>query len=364
VQSEIQQLGQFEHRVRRRRVRYVVTTVFFLIMVAVYPSHSIARDMKELHRILVPVEDTSKAQRARGASIALSQVLIRLTGDRRVIKMGGVEPLLGKAGDFLIRYRYEQNGGRDQLLLDAEFDEQALGRELKKFNIPVWAKERPDTLAWVVIEDVTGRYLVGLNSESDRVKDVMLAQADTRGIPLLFPTMDLKESGQLVSPKDWDSLANVVSVQSMRYNAPSVLIGYVRQTVPTFWDVRWEIRVGEESFSWRTEGDIVDLVVEDGVDALGDALARRYAVVALSSISDKFALTVLGVKNSGDYTRLLNYLGSLDAVTSLFVRSVDIQSVLIEVSIEGGRSSLAQGISFGSVLAPVEVPPDAYQLLP
>ena len=150
----------------------------------------------------------------------------------------------------------------------------------------------------------------------------------------------------------------------LRYNAPSVLIGYVRQTVPTFWDVRWEIRVGAESFSWRTEGDIVDLVVEDGVDALGDALARRYAVVALSSISDKFALTVLGVKNSGDYTRLLNYLGSLDAVTSLFVRSVDIQSVLIEVSIEGGRSSLAQGISFGSVLAPVEVPPDAYQLLP
>ena len=84
----------------------------------------------------------------------------------------------------------------------------------------------------------------------------------------------------------------------------------------------------------------------------------------MSPISDEFALTVLGVKNLDDYTKLMNYIESLDAVASLFVRSIDTESVLIEVTMEGDHSSLAQSISFGSTLVPVEVLPNAYQLLP
>lgn len=320
--------------------------------------------MKQLHRVRVPVEDTSKAQRSLGASIALSQVLIRLTGDRRVVEMSNVEPLIGKARDFLIKYRYEQTGEHGQLVLDAEFDERALGRELKKSNIPIWAKERPDTLVWIVIEDTAGRRVVSRESESDQIKGVMSAQADTRGIPILFPSLSTEELALLAKSKDWESLATDASVLSKRYTTPSVMIGYIQQTIPGFWDAWWEIRVDEESFSWRTEGDIADLLVEGGVDVLGDALARRYAGTTLSSTSDKFTLTVLGVKNVGDYTKLMNYLESLDAVASLFVKSVDIESVLIEVTMEGDHSSLAQSISFGSTLAPVEVSPNAYQLLP
>ena len=328
-----------------------------------YSIRSIAGDVLQLHRVVVPVTDRSEEEFTRGSSMALAQVLVKLTGNRQIGKRTGIGALLGRASSFLLRFGYEQEAESGQLLLDAQFDEQALAKELKPIGVAIWAKERPDTLAWIVVDESATRHLIG-GDEPGRLGDVLLERAEARGVPLLLPIMDVEESQHLIYAGDWDGLAATALALSGRYGTPSVLIGYLRQSVPGFWDVRWKIQVGEESFTWQAEGDIADLMIEDGVDSLADALARRFADPMMLAIADKFGLTVLGVQSVIDYARVVKYLESLDAVTDLFVRAIDNHGMFFDVTAQGGRSGLAQSISFGEVLAPIDNRADSYQLLP
>ena len=346
-----------------RGTAWPVILISVAFALAGYSIRVSARDVPQLHGVVVPVKDRSDAEFSRSASMALAQVLVKLTGNRRIGKNAGVGALLSKASNLLLRFGYAQEADSGQLMLNTEFDEQAVAKELKTLGVPIWAKERPDTIAWLIVDEDTNRLLIG-GDEPGRLGEVLLARAEARGIPLLLPIMDVEESQHLIYASDWDSLASTSLALSGRYGTPSILVGYLRQSVPGFWDVRWKIQVGEESFTWRAEGDIVDLVIEDGVDTLGDALARRFADPMMLAVADKFDLTVLGVQSVIDYARVLKYLESLDAVTDLYVRSIDNQHLRFEVTAQGGRRALAQSISFGEVLSPVNDQADAYQLLP
>ena len=55
---------------------------------------------------------------------------------------------------------------------------------------------------------------------------------------------------------------------------------------------------------------------------------------------------------------------ALDSISALFLRTVDNQRVVYEITARGGRAALAQAIGFGHVLAPVPAHSDTYELLP
>ena len=104
--------------------------------------------------------------------------------------------------------------------------------------------------------------------------------------------------------------------------------------------------------------------MDEGVDALGDALVKRYAQPATLASSEDVSLAVQGVNSAADYGRLANYLNSLDTISKLFLRSVDNQRVTYEITARGGRAALVQSLAFGRVLAPVPSRSDTYELLP
>ncbi|MGE4616944.1 MAG: DUF2066 domain-containing protein [Gammaproteobacteria bacterium] len=342
------------------RVFVLMTAV---LQASVFSISSEARDVQNLYRMTVPVSDRSDGERSRGASRALSQVLVKLTGNRRIRSTSRVAGLLKNASNLMVQYGYELEALSGSLMLAAEFDEVALAKELDALGVSVWAKERPDTIAWIVIDELATRELLG-GDEPGRLGETMLTRAEVRGIPILLPVMDVEESKHLIYAGDWEGLAGTALALSWRYGTPSILIGYLRQSVPGFWDVRWKIHVGDESFEWQAEGDIPELILEDGVDALGDALARRFADPVMLALADRFELTVFGMQSVDDYARVMHYLESLDAVTGLFVRSVDNRRILFELDVQGGRPALTQGISFGQVLTPVVGQSGAYKLLP
>jgi uncharacterized protein len=341
----------------------VVVALAVALLGTVFSIQSQARDVRNLYRMTVPVGDRSDGARSRGASQALGQVLIKLTGNRGISASPGVAGLLNKATKLLLQYGYEQQAKSGELMLTAEFDEVALAKELDTLGVSVWAKERPDTVVWIVIDEGTTRELLG-GDDPGRLGEIMLARAEVRGVPLLLPIMDVEESQHLIHAGDWRGLAGTALALSGRYGTPSTLIGYLRQSTPGFWDIRWRIHVESESFEWQAEGDIPELLIEDGVDALGDALARRFADPMMLAVADRFGLTVFGVQSVEDYARVLRYLESLDAVTGLFVRRVDNNRILFELNVKGGRPALTQGISFGQVLTPVADEDGAYKLMP
>lgn len=320
-----------------------------------------ARGMADLYTANVPVADRSEQAFGRAAAAALSQVLVKLTGDRRVTRRDGVARLQGRARALMLKYGYRE-ADDGALSLFAEFDESALNRELETLGVARWAKERPDTVAWLVVDEGATRRLVG-GDEGGHLGDVLLERAQVRGVPVLLPLMDVEESQHLVYAPDWATLSTTALALSRRYGTPSVLIGYLRQSAPGYWDARWQVAVGEERFEVSQEGDIAALLVEEGADVLADALARRFSGPG-GGAAQRLSVTVLGVTSAADYARVSAYLDSLDAVDDLFVRAASGQRVTFELAARGGSGALAQGIAFGQVLAPVPAETDVYQLLP
>ena len=321
-----------------------------------------ARDVSGLFNASVAVKDRSPAERSRASAAALSEVLVKLTGNRRTPNDASARPLLARASTLLLQYGYA-NAPDGGLTLTAHFDEQVLARELEERGIGLWGKQRPDTVVFLVVDDEQGRSLVGAEGPG-KLGDALKRKADARALPVVLPLMDIEESGQLNAAQDWQALSDAAVSLAGRYGAAAVLVGQLHAASAQVWEVRWRLDIDGETVAWSQEGAAAEAVIEEGVDALGDALARRYAEPGMLAGAERVSLSVIGVRNAADYARLARYLDSLDRISALFLRTVDNQRVVYEVTARGGRAALAQSIAFGHVLAPVPAHSDTYELLP
>lgn len=345
---------------RRCHARAALGAAFALVLIAASATLP-ARDVAGLFSAAVPVSDRSAGELARGASSALAQVMVKLTGARTSPGNPALKPLFARASKLMLSYAYEPSADGRGLLLRADFDEQVLAGEFIDRGIAIWGKERPDTLVWLVVDDGTERRIAG-GDEPGQLGETLLARAAARGVPLMLPLVDIEESRAVAAAADWNALAAAALRLSQRYATPAVLVAYLRQDAPGLWEARWTARVAADEFSWSQDGDLPELVVEEGVDALADALARRFADPTKLAAAERLTMTVLGVRDADGYAQLATYLASLDTVGNLFVKSVDNQAIRFELTALGGRAALAQSIAFGQLLVPVAAQADTYQL--
>jgi hypothetical protein len=321
-----------------------------------------ARDVSGLYNASVAVKDRSPAERSRASAAALGEVLVKLTGNRRTPSDAGARPLFARASTLLLQYAYA-NAPDGSLILNAQFDEHVLERELEERGIGTWGKQRPDTVVFLIADDGQGRQLVG-GEAPGKLGEALKRKADARALPVVLPLMDIEESGQLNAAQDWPALSTAAVKLAGRYGAAASLVGYLHAASAQVWEVHWRLDVEGETVEWTQEGALGEAIVEEGIDALGDALARRYAEPGMLAGAERISLSVVGVNSAADYARLAKYLDTLDSISALFLRSVDNQHLVYEITARGGRAALAQAIAFGHVLAPVAASSDTYELLP
>ena len=321
-----------------------------------------AHDVAGLYSATAAVIDRSPRELARGTIAALADVLIKLTGNRHLPADASVRPLLAKAARLVLQYGYASAPAAG-LQLNLQFDEQALNSELQALGLATWGKARPETLTWLIVDSANGRQVIN-NEEPGALGETLLRRGAQRALPLLLPLPDAEETQVLTSAAHWDALASSALAFASRHPTAAVLIGYLKQSGPQLWEAHWKLQVGLDLLEWTQDGDLSESIVEGGVDALGDALARRYADPTMLAAAERLSLSVIGVRSAADYARLSVYLDSLDTIAQLFVKAVDNERVVYEVIARGGRAALAQSIAFGHVLAPVPTLSDAYQLQP
>lgn len=321
-----------------------------------------ARDVSGLASATVSIKDRSLSERARVSAVALSQVLIKLTGNRRTPGDARAQALLGRASSLLLQYAYAAapDGG---LILKASFDQQVLTRELIARGIGTWSRQRPDTVVYLIVDDAQGHQLVGAASPG-KFGAAVKAKAELRAVPVSLARMDEDEVAQLLAAPDSQAISDAAVALASRYGGAAVLVGQLREAAAQQWEVRWRLDVNDETVAWNQSGTLAEVLVGEGIDALADALVVRYAHPATLASSEELTVVVQGVNSVADYGRLSNYLSALDTVAKLFLRSVDNRQVIYEVTARGGRTALAQSITFGHVLAPLPGRDDTYELLP
>lgn len=361
----------------QRRSNLCCLLVSLLLLSVVAGGSSMAAQVSGLYEAEVPVEGQDTAQRNKAIVEAFRRVLVKVTGNRGIARHPQLAGDIPKAPRYVQQYRYrlvpaeapiEPAGILPGLEVEAaplpppptgpvrmlrvHFDENAVNRLLHQRGLPVWGGIRPTALVWLSAEQDGRRSLLSPEADGEALSG-MLAAAEERSVPVLFPLMDLEDQSSLQASDVWGGFADNIRLASERYGPDAIMTARLVRFGPDLWRADWTLYLGQDEFIWDSEGDSLAMAVEAGVQSGMDVLASRFAPLAGDSSIGRMRLHVTGVKNIRGYARIKRYLTELGAVEKAELVSVEPDAVDYALRIRGGRQALEQDVALSGVLLPV-----------
>ncbi|MFO8025531.1 DUF2066 domain-containing protein [Thiohalophilus sp.] len=312
-----------------------------------------AEEVPGLYEARVPVESQDREVREVALRVALQQVLVRVSGRRRVLTMADIEPLLEQAPRYVQQFRYqtrEANGGEEPIeLLWVRFDKPEVDHLLRENRLPVWGRTRPATLIWLVVDDRRERELLS-NDMDSRARQAIEQQARLRGLPLRFPLMDLTDR-RIISVSDvWGNFEDNILQASDRYDAEAVLVGRVARTASGGWSGRWDLYQEGRNQSWNAAGQAQEEVLVPGINRLADLLAEQFAQIGQNDQQEKLRVRVTEVKGLAGFNRVMKYLKDLALVEEVHIEQLEADNLTLILSSRHGRIAINQAVSLGHTL--------------
>ena len=288
-------------------------------------------------------EQTEKAQLS-AARAALRLVLIKVSGSRDIVEHQDIRQKLRSASDFMRAYRFDSQDGK--LFYLASFDSQKIDKLIMEAGFPIWDSRRPDSLLWLAIEDPNSlQRSILAEGKHDELLEPANQVANSRGIKITFPLMDLDDLQQINLYDIWGRFSHIIESASQRY-APDIIMSarfyqgksQLAADLPENAEENEEENgdsqaIDEGAFQpWRADwlllnnGSIESGQLSAGdsaelsqllVELLADKLASQYAVdnKALSAIANKVQLKVINIESLAAYVEVARFLSSLTLVS-------------------------------------------------
>ena len=306
--------------------------------------------IKGLYEAQRVVANQGDEERGKALRDGLSEVLVRITGNENAASDEGIRKAFNDPLTLVRQYRYERfeiQPGAWGLSIRMVFDPAAVDARLQANDLPLWGRERPASLVWLAVEDGRRRWV---STEDGGVYLQVLSDAAMRrGIPLLFPLLDLEERRSVAVSDVWGGFSDTVFQASQRYGTPSVVLIRLRQRTEG-WEAHWTQQAFGEVRAWETHGDL-EQTLNAGVNHLADDLARRF-VIAGGVVTD-VRLDVDAIHDLAGYGRLMAYLRGLSPILALRVMSLSDKRLQLSARVRGGAAALEPVIGLDTVLSPV-----------
>lgn len=308
-----------------------------------------------LYEVEQYVADQGAQNRRAAAQSALLRVLSRTTGLVSVPRSPVIAQALARPERYYVQYVYfdpqalsprrrqqidsHASTGATDLALRFSFQREAIQQLARQARLPSWWSRRPSTVVWMVQDSAQGRRLI--DSDDAKVSDALHREAYRRGLPLLFPSMDLQDS-LLVNPAVvWGKFTDVLDQASARYHAGQYLVGRfsVQEVLgQRFYTGEWLLRSGrrEDSQFLRSASEA--------------ELARSALILAAQPLLDEqlvfgdavnaHDLWVSGIDNLNAYASLMTYLQSLEFVDGVRLLGVQGDTLALQLQSAAARDRL------------------------
>ena len=306
-----------------------------------------------LYDVEVPVASQADAERQRASREALSTLLERLTGMGRIPHTAAVRDALARPENFYTSYQFERRfpsaapagdgsspsaeGATTQTVLAIHFEPASAQGLLRRAGLPIWAANRPTTLAWVVVERNGERTMLA-DAPGDMAA-ALKARARARGLEVFLPLGDVQDMA--LAPADvlgrfWGRIA----AASARYAPDMLLVGRAEQTPDGAWRTDWALRNAPRTTQPRLHVEQADVestpnadvnasfrhrvlseraVGEAGVDGAVAALADRFAARGALAAID---VTVRNAQTVRAYAFLMEHFRSREYIERLELHHV------------------------------------------
>jgi uncharacterized protein len=325
--------------------------LFFLF--AIVAAH--ATVVSSLYSVQVPVASRTTVQRNKALRQAFETVLIRVSGNSAIATVPQIKDAMKKTNDYVRAFSYfsDKQKQDNPLLFQVNFSQAAINSLLRIAGQPVWAKDRPLTLVWLVVRDVNGTQIFNENSNASVVQ-ILKENAIRRGLPVLLPMMDLADMQKIGASDVWAPFIHVIEGASARYSPDETLVVRIDATNKNHIKGQWLLLFKDKQMSWTTTGANLATVVKNGVDNAANALAKQFAVIESSAQRNKVLVNVKGLWAVTDYAKVMSYLRGLTGVVNLEVLDISPTQASFGLTLFIDSETLQRIIKVGTVLKPVK----------
>lgn len=277
------------------------------------------------------VKDRSEATRSAAFSAALGVVLTKVSGRSDAPERVGAA--VNGAQRYVQRYSYVAGG-----LLEVGFDSAAVNQLLDQAGLPLWDRDRPNTLV------VYPEALQGMREAYTAAEHT----ARVRGVPILWASGVTSEQFPANGLQKLQELAS-------RYDAVAVLLARTDPGAPTAAALHWQM-----VFNGSTQEKLGS--AEEGPNLAAEVLSRYYAASSKDSVS--LLMQVSGVDNLEAYARATGYLNGLLMVRNVSITALQGDVLSVRLELRGNQESLRRALAVDQRLIEVVPISDASGMAP
>ncbi|MBT8086697.1 MAG: DUF2066 domain-containing protein [Gammaproteobacteria bacterium] len=307
-----------------------------------------AVEVPTLYTAEVPFDPAARNARARAYDLALSEVILRVSGSELGRDAAAIDQLFPDPASYVMQFR---QGGRDTLWVS--FDGAAIEQTLLAAGQTVWGADRPLTLVWLAVDWGQGRReIIAADDAEDEqsnsrsinrnklLRERVLEIAKRRGLPVVFPLLDTVDLQSVEFSDIWGGFDERVIEASQRYAADSVLIGRIRPGSNR--RENWSYFFSGDNRRWDGSPELV-------VGRVADLLAAEFSTGGDARL-ESVAIAVSGIVSVDLYGRLHSILNSVSLVEDFAISEVSGDRVSLRVDVRGGADRLRRALGFKGLL--------------
>ncbi|PKH56868.1 DUF2066 domain-containing protein [Shewanella sp. Choline-02u-19] len=325
-------------------LRSICRYLMIFALFASIPPLVTAAEVSKLDESLVAVESRANNLRSQAIKQAFKEVVLKNTGTRSALSHPDVVKQLASASSLMTQYGYQELDG--ELFIQVNFDHKRLISLLRQAGLPVWGRQRPLTLVWLV-EDVEDDKSILSDASSSTTRDAFNTQSANRGVPLVFPLMDLDDAMQVgvndIRGQFTDNVANA----SLRYQSNYFIMATIEpQGAVLRYQMALYPRERADDASQLTplisaNGEVS--TVEQAVTAITAAASEYYVgQYAIADSGEKLTAKVAftDVSQMKQLVEIEKYLNQLSAIKTVSVARIEGMTVEFNVALFGNEDDL------------------------
>ena len=347
-------MNSFTQLIVRARV------ILLLVWLAVSPQ-AFALIVDGLYDQDIAVQGQGDAERIRAYREGLSSVVLKITGEERWLRNSAVERAIRDAQSYVqeVSYRTSSSPLEQRNFISVRFDRALVDRMLNDAGIPVWDQNRPAVMMWLSVQGADGRREL-LSADSDHPLLAIVKEfSRLRGVPLLFPLLDLEDRRNLPIDVAWSLDEQAIRRASARYGADAILSGRVLESPSGELVGLWQYLFRDNVDTFDSFERDLKVYADSALERVTAQLATHFGLIKLGQ-PVLVKVRVEAVDSAKDYVDLLQYIQGLAVVESASASLLDGSGIELDVNLIGNPFLFAEFITLGRDLqaqesfAPIE----------
>ena len=322
-----------------------------ILFFALFCTSVMAEQVSGLYNGRVLVADQSEQSRSKGVNQALEQVLIKLTGNSKIMQLPGIQKAVSNTNNFIASVGYtklpaaslEELAGQPGFSLQVSFSAEAIDQLIRWAQLPILPAGRPKLVFWIVRDDAeTGRQFVTEQQFPDFTQSFQQIMQD-RAVPYQLPALDLEDQLSLSVNEAWSMREQTIEVASQRYAADGWVL--LRFFTTTSGQVRgsWIYKLGDQRGFDDVRAEDAETFVGLAVNELVDSISAQLTYVPQVDTS-KLVVQINQVDSFADYQAVVAQVQGLKLVRSSHVSAVEGDRLFVTVDIDGGVDRLISAL--------------------